>query len=176
MATPQLPRAAKDLVRVRILAGDSNRQIRRCLSDAGYTPPSTDAAFTRYRNEPGIKRAIAERCEHLRQQGLGDRSRRVLKLSAIAERLERRLIEGEGQFEDMDAGDHLEGNSLYLLDRLLVTYQQIGKEVGDDKVTLEIKNGDNALSTLRGFLKVKPDDGNTTRLGPCETYLELGTT
>ncbi len=172
MAAPKLDKNARDLIVRRILTGDSNREILRALGDAGYPSDLSDASIGHYRNRDDVKRAIAERVEHLRQQGLGDRTRRVQKLNAIAARLEKRMLfagTGSGQFEDAECEDVLsaKGGGLFVLDRYVNVLQQINKEVGDEKITLDIQNADNSLKTLRDFLIKKPKaaDGKSEGIG-----------
>jgi hypothetical protein len=157
-SSPKVSRAGRELIRARILAGDTNDQIRAKLIASGDNYPTANSSFAHYRQDPEILAAIAERQANLKQIGLGDRTRRFLKLNGVGERLERRLMV-QGGFDDPDSIDSLSGKGLFHLDRYLATLEQIRKEVGDDKQTVEHQVGENSLTLLRDILGVQKPDG-----------------
>jgi hypothetical protein len=93
MASRKLNRAAQQLVRSRIIAGDTNQQIRQALKDAGHPRDITDQAFSPYRSSEEVLAAIRRRDEEAIQTGLSQRSERILRLAASAKRFERLLVD-----------------------------------------------------------------------------------
>lgn len=91
MAAPKLNQEAKRLVIQRVIAGDTNNEIRAVLKDAGYPHDLADQAFSPYRQSPEVREAIERKDSEAMQSGYAQRSERILKLAKSAKRLERRL-------------------------------------------------------------------------------------
>lgn len=75
----------------RVIAGDSNSEIRKKLMDAGHPADMTDQAFTVYRSNKEVVAAIERKDTEAIQSGYAQRSERILKLARTAKRLEKKL-------------------------------------------------------------------------------------
>lgn len=94
MAANKLSKAARDLAVQRVIAGDTNAEIRARLHDAGYPSDLTDQALSHYRDSQAVKDALERKTSEAMQSGYAQRGERVQKLAAAAKRLEK-LIEAE---------------------------------------------------------------------------------
>lgn len=97
MAARRLNKAAGNLVRARIIAGDTNNEIREALNNAGYPSDIADQTIGHYRASEEVLDAIRRRDEEAIQTGLSQRSERVLRLAASAKRFERMLVDDGGK-------------------------------------------------------------------------------
>lgn len=109
MAATKLNGAGRLVVIERVIAGDTNNEIRKRLRDAGYLDGGdsiTDATLTGYRKSKDVKAAIERKYEEAVQSGYSQRSERILRLAKSARRFEARLADGpdDAQFaiEDND--------------------------------------------------------------------------
>lgn len=91
MSANKLNKAGKRLVVSRIIAGDTNNEIRLALKDAGYPFDLVDSSFAEYRQNPEVKEAMDRKDSEALQSGYAQRSERILKLARSAKRLERLL-------------------------------------------------------------------------------------
>lgn len=103
MANQRLGIGGQRYVLRRIVAGDTNEQIRQKLAKTGYPSEITDAALSRYRNRPSVLKWIERRDNEAMQQGAAQYGRRVQMLSRIALAVEGRLFMDETS-EDFAAG------------------------------------------------------------------------
>jgi len=138
VAESKLEPDAQRLVVERVIAGDTNNEIRRRLQDAGYPYDLTDPAFSYYRQAEEVKEAIARKDAEAVQSGYAQRSERILKLAKSAKRFERRLAENN------EADEFVPGSvgELVALHREYVnTLDALGKLVDPNKPqAIDVRN------------------------------------
>lgn len=107
MAKITLNPDARRIVTERIIAGDTNNEIRRVLDDAGHPSDVTDQAISHYRGSEAVKEAIARKDSEAVQSGYAQRSERILKLARSAKRFERKLSAAADaqDFQELSAFD-----------------------------------------------------------------------
>src|SRR5690349_10734094 len=88
---PRLNEDARDLIRRRIVAGDSNREIRGHLHDAGYPSDIIDQSFTHYRRDPEVMQARQLARMQAMQIGYADLARQVELIDTMIKDLVGRL-------------------------------------------------------------------------------------
>ena len=91
MASPKLNADGRRFVIERIIAGDTNNEIRHSLKDAGHPFDLIDQAFSHYRRDKSVQEAIERKDSEAIQSGYAQRSERILKLALSAKRFEKRL-------------------------------------------------------------------------------------
>lgn len=91
MAATKLNQEARRLVVSRVIAGDTNNEIRHALKDAGHPFDLADSSFNTYRQNAEVKAAIERKDSEAMQSGYAQRSERILKLAKSAKRWEKRL-------------------------------------------------------------------------------------
>lgn len=123
MASPKLNTAARRVIEERIIAGDTNSEIRKKLHDAGHPSNLSDPAFTTYRQSERVKEALARKDEEAIQSGYAQRSERILKLAKSAKRFERRLAI-DNETEQFASGKPFELVALHK------EYRETIKEIG----------------------------------------------
>lgn len=97
MAARKLSQAARRLVVERIIAGDTNNQVRHELKEKGYPSDLGDPTLSQYRALPIVLEAITRKEEQAVQSGLSQKSERLLKLAQAAKALESEIFEqGQG--------------------------------------------------------------------------------
>ena len=93
MAARKLSQAARRLVVERVIAGDTNSQVRHELKQAGYPSDLSDPTLSQYRALPEVAEAITRKEEQAIQSGLSQKSERLLKLAQAAKALEAEIFD-----------------------------------------------------------------------------------
>lgn len=96
MAAPKLNRAGRNLAIQRVIAGDTNAELRSRLHDAGHPCDLTDQAIAHYRASPAVRDALDRKTSEAMQNGFSQRSERVLLLATAAKRLKKYLEDDSG--------------------------------------------------------------------------------
>jgi hypothetical protein len=133
MAAPKLKKEAQLLIIERIVAGDTNHEIRAKLREKGF-PEIVDASIGHYRGMDAVKAGIALRFAEACQSGFGSVATRVKSLTADIRRIDNRLAPaGEIGFRSTD--DH---SVAALLRAKRDHFNELGKLV--DKQTLHVEH------------------------------------
>jgi hypothetical protein len=102
MAAPVANDAAERVIVSRIIAGDTNDEIRRRLRKANMPGSEMrDQSFTHYRQRPDVKAILADAHQAAKSAGLAVRLERVRRLQRLASGLEQ-IIEERAEDPDMD--------------------------------------------------------------------------
>jgi hypothetical protein len=156
MAARKLSQAAQRLVVERVIAGDTNNQIRQELKKAGYAHDLVDQTLSHYRGLPQVLEAITRKEEQAIQSGLSQKSERLLKLAALAKALEGELFADDGRkLKEMDKLDKVR-----LAREFRATLEDIGALIDPRKpITLQNVNmgdfTDEQLEQLRRGVPVE---------------------
>lgn len=132
MAEERLDARARDLIRVHIIAGDSDREVRVALKEAGYCDGIRSATLARFRNEPEIVAAVQKHRAEVVQEGFAAYHRRVETLAMLAENLERKLVDDFfDEDDDLIREDRLLPlpESLALTEQFMAVLQEISRLV-----------------------------------------------
>jgi hypothetical protein len=152
MAAPKLSRNYRDTIIERIIAGDTNSQIRKELEKVGFKGSLVDSAFTPYRSLPEVLEAITRKEEQAIQSGLAQKSERILKLAQLAKALELELFAEDGRrLRDMEKLDKVRLGREYraaladiggLVDpRKAITLQHVDMEGLSDEQIEQLRRG-----------------------------------